>query len=56
VQKKFEQFEISLVQQSQASCVVKLARDALGVEEIAKSRAVSDTTRRRHWSQLLKKR
>ena len=41
VQKKFEQFEISLVQQSQASCVVKLARYALSVE-IAKSRAVSD--------------
>ena len=41
VQKKFEQFEISFVQQSQVSCVVKLARYALSVE-IAKSRAVSD--------------
>ena len=41
MQKKFEQFEISLVQQSQASRVVKLARGALRVE-IAKSRAVSD--------------
>ena len=44
VQKKFEQFEISFVQQSQVSCVVKLARDALG-DEIAKSRAVTDNNK-----------
>ena len=46
VQKKFEQFEISLVQQSQASRVVKLARGALRVE-IAKSCAVSDNNKQK---------
>jgi len=46
VQKKFEQFEISLVQQSQASHVVKLARGALRVE-IAKSCAVSDNNKQK---------
>uniref|UniRef100_A0A0A9HHA5 RING-type domain-containing protein n=1 Tax=Arundo donax TaxID=35708 RepID=A0A0A9HHA5_ARUDO len=40
VRKKFEQCEISLVQQSQVSYVVKLEREAIDVH-IAKSRAVN---------------